>query len=244
MVLADVGANAGFYSLEMAAMVGPAGRVFAFEPDAFNFHLLQTRMKKARATNVEAYQIALGVEAGKAMLYCSAYNRADNRLNQSHREAHVEASEVEVRRLDEFMSTRDTPALEGIKIDVQGGEEQVLRGAQSLLGARLHWMWIEFSPDHLRGAGTNPEQFLALLGELKMDVFEIDRAGRLRPFSGVERYLTQVGSGYGDLVLLRRAAADVGHANSSPDTSASSRPRTVMPLSTSGPRPSATRSAP
>src|SRR5262245_33403425 len=53
MVVADIGANVGFYTFEMAAAVGPAGRVIAFEPDPFSADLLEARKARAGAENVE-----------------------------------------------------------------------------------------------------------------------------------------------------------------------------------------------
>jgi FkbM family methyltransferase len=206
MVIADIGANAGFYTLEMASMVGPAGRILAFEPDGFNFGLLRDRLRRSRVANVDAYQIALGDKPGRATLYCSAYHRADNRLHASHNKPHVEAYDVQVRTMDDIVLSGESPALDGIKMDVQGAEAHVLKGARAVLERGVQWIWIEFSPDHLRGAGTDPDQFLALLADLGMDIFEFDPAGCLKPFSP-DGYSTRIGSGYGDLVLLARAAA-------------------------------------
>jgi FkbM family methyltransferase len=214
MVIADVGANAGFYTWEMASMVGPAGRIVAFEPDAFNYQLLQARLKRTRATNVEVHQIALGDSARRAILYCSAYNRADNRLHQSHREPHVEASDVQVLSLDEFMARRGGAlTVDALKIDVQGAEDHVLRGARTLLAGGVRWIWIEFSPDHLRGAGTDPAAFVQRLESLTMDMFEVAEAGSLVPFSGFESYSRRIGSGYGDLLLTARAQEGCSRAN-------------------------------
>jgi FkbM family methyltransferase len=204
MVIADIGANVGFYTMEMARSVAPTGRILAFEPDAFSFGPLQSRMKRAGTVNIEAYPLTFGDKTGRAFLYCSAYNRADNRLSKSHREPNVEATEVQVCTVDEFMSSRAVSALDGLKIDVQGAEEQVLRGAQATLGRGLQWIWIEFSPEHLRGAGTDPERLLTLLRDLDMHIFEIDRAGCLQPLLGFEGYTPRIGSGYTDLVLLAR----------------------------------------
>jgi FkbM family methyltransferase len=208
MVIVDVGANAGFYTLKMAAMVGPTGRILAFEPDAFNFDLLQERARRAGAANVEMYQMAIGEKTGRAILYRSAYNRADNRLHASHREAHVEAGEVQVCSLDEFMLSHNSQAIDGIKLDVQGAEEHVLRGARAVLQRGVRWIMVEFSPEHLRGAGTDPRRFVALLEDLGLDIFELDDAGSLQPFSGFESYMNKIGSGYGDLVL--RAGVGAG----------------------------------
>src|SRR5262249_41994460 len=106
MIIADIGANVGFYAVEMAKFVGPQGRILAFEPDPLTFRLLQERVNHGSQSNIETYQVALGDISDRAALYCSAYNRSDNRLSPSHTESHVEVCEVDVRRLDEFLSGR------------------------------------------------------------------------------------------------------------------------------------------
>ena len=121
-VLYDIGANVGFYTLEIASSVGPTGRVLAFEPDPFSFELLTGRLRRTGALNVETYQLALGNETGHAPLYCSAYNRADNRLSPSHAEPHVEKYDAEVRTLDEVL--RETgQAIDAMKIHRNGPSE-------------------------------------------------------------------------------------------------------------------------
>jgi FkbM family methyltransferase len=203
MTIADVGANVGFYAVQMARWVGAGGRVLAFEPDPFTFELLRRRTAAGRE-NIEVRQWALGEARGTATLYCSAYNRADNRVGHRHDEAHVEAVQVEVRTLDECLAEMGLAGVDGLKIDVQGLEAQVLRGAVQAI-PRARWIWVEFSPDHLRGAGTDPDAFLDSLGALGMKVFAVTRAGTLEPLTDPRAHVRQLGSGYGDLVLLRDA---------------------------------------
>jgi FkbM family methyltransferase len=203
MVIAEVGANVGFYALEMAKSVGPFGRILAFEPDPLAFRLLEERVKRASLTNVEPYQVALGDTSGRATLYSSAYNRSDNRLTPSHTEPHVEACQIDVRRLDEFLSARDIH-IDALKIDVQGNEEQVLRGAEATLRRGVRWIWIEFSPMHLRGSGSDPDRFLEKLKELGMDLFEVQHQGKLEPLTNILGHTNKMGSSYGDLVLMQR----------------------------------------
>jgi FkbM family methyltransferase len=218
MIVADVGANVGFYALQMASCVGPRGRVLAFEPDPLCFGLLRSRIKRSGGMNVDAHQLALGEGSGEAILYCSAYNRADNRLSPSHAQAHVEEHRVQVRSLDEFLAAEGISTVDALKIDVQGSEERVLKGARRTIEGGLDWIWVEFSPDHLRGAGTDPRSFLALLADMNMDVFEVDD-GRLQRLSDTEAYIGRIGSGYGDLLLLsrddsRRTGASAGRDKS------------------------------
>jgi len=202
MVIADIGANVGFYTFEMAAAVGPTGRVLAFEPDPFSFQLLIGRLSRAAAANVDAYQLALGDETARALLYCSAYNRADNRLTPSHAEPHVEACAADVRRLDDVLREMRQVAIDGLKIDVQGNEANVLRGARNTLDAGVSWMWLEFSPAHLRAAGEDPAGFLDNLGALGMDMLQLTEHGGLQPLRDVREYTRRIGGSYGDIVLI------------------------------------------
>jgi hypothetical protein len=115
--------------------------------------------------------------------------------------------------LDDFLASEGIPAIDALKIDVQGAEERVLKGARRTIGAGLDWIWIEFSPDHLRGAGTDPRSFLALLADLNMDVFEVDDVGQLQRLADTEEYIRRIGAGYGDLLLRSRDDARRADAN-------------------------------
>ena len=99
----------------MASNVGPTGRILAFEPDAFSFGLLQSCTKDAGAHNIESYRLVLGDKTGRVLLYCNAYNRADNRLSPSHRTPHVQVSEVQVYALDDFIASHALRELDGLK---------------------------------------------------------------------------------------------------------------------------------
>src|SRR5262245_26188994 len=96
MVIADIGADVSFYTIKMTSNVGPSGRILAFEPDAFSFGLLQSRIKRAGVNNVE-----LGDKTA-VRFSIAAYTTVHNRLSKSHREPNVEASEVLAFALDEF----------------------------------------------------------------------------------------------------------------------------------------------
>jgi FkbM family methyltransferase len=204
MVVVDIGANVGFYALRIGKWVGPTGRVLAFEPDPFSFRVLHERARKSGYANVEAYHVALGDVTGKAVLYCSTTNRADNRLHPSDGNSDAEQHVVDLSSLDAFLARSGTRRIDALKIDVQGAEESVLRGANATLRENdIRWIWVEFSPPHLRDAGTDPQRFLELLNGLEMDVFEVD-GGRLRLMTQPKEYERRIGSGYGDLVLRPR----------------------------------------
>src|SRR5262249_42101912 len=79
----DVGANIGYYTLIFARLVGPRGRVFAFEPDPGNFALLKKNVEANRYKNVVLVNAALSDEPATLKLYLSEENRGDHRIYPS-----------------------------------------------------------------------------------------------------------------------------------------------------------------
>jgi FkbM family methyltransferase len=165
-VVFDVGANAGSYARLFATAVGPTGRVHAFEPDPLAGSLLRRTCRGLR--NVEISATAVGDAVGTATLHTSRRNRADNRLHRSHETADAgEEIGVPLITLDAYCAQNGVDRLDLLKVDVQGWEVAVLRGARATL-ARLRpaHLLLEISPAHLRHAGASSEELLSLVAEL------------------------------------------------------------------------------
>lgn len=124
-VVYDVGANAGFYTLLAARRVGGQGNVVAFEPLPRNLHYLCRHLALNRERAVRVVDAAVADRDGTAML--------DPGPHPSMASLDVGGS-VQVRtvRLDTLVA-EGLPPPDVIKIDVEGAECQVLRGAQEVL---------------------------------------------------------------------------------------------------------------
>lgn len=176
MVIFDVGANIGFYTLLLAAQVGSAGRVHAFEPDPLSFAILNRRA--AGHANVELNPAAVGDHTGRITLFTHRANRADNRVHDSLGGESAETLEVPLTTLDDYCAARDIDRLDAVKMDIQGAEVAALAGFRKTLGRlRPRWMLIEFSPAHLRAAGSSPEAFWTILDELGFEPWGFDPDG-------------------------------------------------------------------
>jgi FkbM family methyltransferase len=168
MTAVDVGANLGLYSLLLEGLVGPAGRVIAFEPDPELFSLLRENCAENGAP-VEARQVALGLEPGRMILQRLILNSGDNHLGAAGRAAFRRPLEVEVAPLDSLM-----PGLrpDFIKVDVQGWELKVLKGMEGTLracgGAAVY---LEFWPTGLRRAGDSPGELFSYLRGLDFRLY-------------------------------------------------------------------------
>jgi len=149
MAVVDVGANVGQYGAELRAD-GYRGRLLSVEPLGRAFRHLAGR--SARDPLWECIQCGLGARDGEAMLSVSANGYSSSMLPilDSHVEAVPEsrfqsAEKIRVRTLDSVVGEwSDRGGAIGLKLDVQGYEAQVLRGASGTL-PRVVFLEIELS---------------------------------------------------------------------------------------------------
>jgi FkbM family methyltransferase len=174
----DIGGHIGFYTLLLARLAGPAGRVLSFEPDPVNFALLQQNVVLNRCANVSLYNLALSDKAGTTSLYLCSDNAGDHRLwPAAESRPTVQVATI---ALDQFLDPEQT-SIRFIKMDIQGAEGAALEGMKMLLRrqSRLALM-TEFWPFGMRGCGGRAEEFLRVLTELQFSLYLIDeREGRL-----------------------------------------------------------------
>lgn len=138
----DVGANIGLMSIFASQCVGNPGKILAFEAHPETHQLLQENIALNHVKNIENFNFALGNEAGKATIYDNwNVNRGGSSLV-----IHSENStgfEVDVKTLDEVIQNDFQPKM--IKIDVEGFEFQVLKGAVNTIKNSKPILIIEFS---------------------------------------------------------------------------------------------------
>ncbi len=136
-VIYDIGANIGTWTL-LARSVYPAAAVHCFEP--LSGHLEQLRRATAALPGITPYQVCLGSAPGEAKLRVLDFSDASSLLplaregekQWSLREARQET--VNVARLDDWVAAHGLPAPDLLKLDVQGFELEVLKGAEKCLG--------------------------------------------------------------------------------------------------------------
>jgi FkbM family methyltransferase len=131
----DVGANAGFFSLLAARLVGPAGRVYSFEPLPENVTTLREQISINSLANCQVIETAVSDRSGRA-LFLPAADNAMGHLLSSARKSPPEtnaspATEVTTISIDDFVGDHRAPDM--MKIDVEGAEASVLAGAGRLL---------------------------------------------------------------------------------------------------------------
>lgn len=135
MTVLDIGANFGLYTRFLSEQVGPAGKVFSFEPISDSFEVLENNVTGLGLENVSLFRYALSNEEGTAEMRIP--KRSDGSLN--HYEASLETGEwqgdyivdrVEMGTLDQWVEDQGIGKIDFIKCDVEGHEVAVLEGAR------------------------------------------------------------------------------------------------------------------
>ena len=139
-LVVDVGANVGYLTSLAATRVGPQGAVIAYEPHPRVFDRLRANAARwamrPSIGQVELRSAAVSDRAGTARLACGPHFEQNMGLAALHADGEptrdVELVAVPVERLDDAVGDR---AIGVLKIDVEGHEPDVLRGAKRLLAA-------------------------------------------------------------------------------------------------------------
>jgi FkbM family methyltransferase len=167
----DIGANLGCYALLASDLVGDKGNVIAFEPDAENFLMLERAIQNNGITNVSIRREAVSDLSGPSYLYLSAEHGGDHSLYDPG-EGRIR-QRIDSVRLDDVIKPGERVHL--IKMDIQGSETKALRGMSRVIQENPDLiMFIEFSPEDLRQAGSSADEFWALIKELGFKADYID----------------------------------------------------------------------
>lgn len=138
-VVIDVGAHIGRYSMTGSRLVGKEGKVIAIEASPSNYEMLNRNIKLNRLTNVLTVNCAAFSKEATVKLYepdetASIYNTVmSSRADVNH----AKYAEVNASALDSIIGSTgfSTSSIDWIKIDVEGAELEVLKGATQILSA-------------------------------------------------------------------------------------------------------------
>ena len=167
MCVLEIGANVGYFTLVLAQLVGAGGRVAAFEADPDLAQIVRENIEMNgfhRHAAVHAQAVSDG-GAEELTFYRAIRHRGNGSLlaieqTPHNPEGEREAIVVPATTIDAFArSAGITPT--AIKIDAEGAEPAILRGAtHTLADPALRVLMLEFSPAFVQAAGADPRAYL------------------------------------------------------------------------------------
>jgi FkbM family methyltransferase len=176
MNVIDVGAHIGYYTLLSSGLVDN-GKVYAFEPEERNYKNLEYNIQLNSKRNVVAYRKAVSDINGISQLYISDDLSGENSLISIDQRPN-KAIDVEVVTLDSVLAGEKIGV---IKIDVDGGELNVLRGAKIILESNPDIKIVmEYWKDGFSAAGYTPQDYWNAMDEMGFKyIYVIDDKERM-----------------------------------------------------------------
>ncbi len=201
----DVGANIGLHTVTMAQEMRPGGAVLALEPTPMTFAALQAGLTlNGLSSCVQARQVASGSSVGSQLLYLHPVSGQNSLI--AWPETGRDTQSVEVSPLDDLVPPGT--AVDLVKIDVEGGEYDTLKGMDRILAENPDIVIVlEFSRAHFSRAGVMPNQLVQLLTDRNLSPNLIDEeTGKLGRFD-LEAVLAKPSA---NVLFARRSALKMG----------------------------------
>jgi FkbM family methyltransferase len=165
MTVIDIGANVGYFSLLAAQLVGLAGRVVAVEPSGYAADRLDATIRENGIAQIEVHRLGFSDRDGWSELYLPPASGGNHSPNMIAPNPSGKTVLVPVVRLDEALEEWHLKGtIDLLKIDVEGHEPNVFRGAEKSLGSgRVRAIVCEVNGFWLSAAGSSRANVVAQL---------------------------------------------------------------------------------
>ena len=177
----DIGAHMGFVALPAASVLGPGGRLHAFEPARANLRSLRRHVRMNRLEDrIAIHEVLVGAETRDDVPFYESVGAHGQNAIVLKSETTLQSEEGGWRctthpqvALDDFCPARGLRP-EVIKIDVEGAEIGVLQGARSVLMEHRPLIFLSIHPHEIGLAGGSLDELRALIDDLGYEICEID----------------------------------------------------------------------
>jgi FkbM family methyltransferase len=188
-VVLDVGANIGAHTLPLAELVGASGRVVAFEPTKFAFdkltrNLLLNPLLAARVTPMQMALLGSDDAEVPGTIYSSWPLAREHGLHEVHGGRLCSTEGARAATLDRVIESLELSQWDFMKLDVDGHEPDVIRGAARSLARFRPTILMEWAPSCFEGMDDAVDEALRVLRDCgytftavgERDALELTRA--------------------------------------------------------------------
>lgn len=140
----DVGANIGYFSLFASRLVGSNGTVQAFEPVKRLSTQFSASIRKNNFDNIYLHRYACGSETREMNMMVNEQNAGSSSLIEAKNQFGSVREHIQVKKMDDIL--KNIQRIDMMKIDVEGYEFEVLKGAENLIKKHKPKIIFEFSP--------------------------------------------------------------------------------------------------
>jgi FkbM family methyltransferase len=207
MTALDIGANVGSHTLHLANLVGANGRVYAFEPTDFAYAKLVRNLSlnpilARRVVTQQCFLTSTNADEMPQEIWSSWPLAAGRDLHPVHLGAKKSTAGARARTLDSILADDGNPAVDVVKMDVDGAECAVLSGASRTMSINKPIFVMEWTPYTLQEHGRSFEEMMSFFVPLGYRFFH-QATGRELP-SDSTKVARMIGRG-GSINVIARA---------------------------------------
>lgn len=156
----DIGANIGFYTLNLSKLVDKNGKIYAIEPSPTNYKKLNENIAINNLDNCITSNIALSSQSGEFLFSVSPHHNSGWGRLGKWKSAQSEVI-VNVKTLDDFLIFNNISNIDFLKIDIEGHELEFLEGAKNTLkNGIIKRIMIEYCGYVLEPQGISLKQYV------------------------------------------------------------------------------------
>ena len=202
MNVIDVGANIGLYTVMLGKLVGQTGCVWSFEPFPQSVNYLKKNIELNKLSNVKVMENAVADEDGIRDFFvfpegCDVYNSLGATIRPEEGLQAIRKIPVAVASLDSIADKVGIETVDLMKVDVEGAEELVLKGARRLIMRSPNiQILLEIYGPSAKQCGCSADRIIQMLKELGFTMFSVA--------SGSMRECNSVNDISGSYVLFKR----------------------------------------
>jgi len=169
----DIGAHIGLFAVSAAQLAGKNGKIYAFEPASETQQLLrQTIAINNMQDVIQPYEAAVGSHTGKITFYVSDIKGDNSNSLVSYKDDRkLNAKEVDIFRIDDFVQQKQVRNLSFIKIDVEGAEYDALCGAIHTLKTAKPVCIVAIHPEPIAAKGDSLEKIYDLIAGCGYNIY-------------------------------------------------------------------------
>lgn len=164
----DVGANHGAFSVAAACAVGRSGRIVCVEPQPALASLIERTLRANEFDHFHVFSCACSDVEGEGELFVPRSSSGAGGLHRGFStRGDYHTFKVRLRLIDQIMAGLHLPGAVVMKLDVEGHELSVLRGATAFIRARKPRIIMEINPSAMAAAGNQVEDLQEVLSQLR-----------------------------------------------------------------------------
>ncbi|MBZ0199932.1 MAG: FkbM family methyltransferase, partial [Ignavibacteriaceae bacterium] len=169
----DVGANIGIYSLTAARVMNNSGRVYCFEPSDWAYNRLRENVAINRFSNIEIIKKGVSNKSGTIDFYI-CHDDAYNSIGSKPMMEVEKVVPIQVTTIDEFCDAQKIPHIDILKIDAEGADYLILKGAKVMISKQnAPIIFCEFNRSISDGFDFSKNDFINYLVKNSFSAYEL-----------------------------------------------------------------------